>query len=86
MNGEQREAHLYFTLQISNAVRVKSILIEKKKKETLEVSLTFFHVMKPIPSPPLIEIELTESFVSFSLKRKENNVSNIFYVKNPPIP
>lgn len=66
---------------------VKSIFIEKKKKETLEMSLTFFHViMKPIPSPPLIEIELTESFVSFSLKKKENNVSNIFYVKNPTIP
>jgi hypothetical protein len=76
----REKAHLYFTLQISNAVRVKSILIEKK-------NLTFFHViMKPIPSPPLIEIELTESFVSFSLKKKENNISNIFYVKNPTIP
>jgi hypothetical protein len=41
----REKAHLYFTLQISNAVRVKPILIEKKKKETLEMSLTFFHVI-----------------------------------------
>lgn len=51
------------------------------------MSLTFFHViMKPIPSPLLTEIGLNESFVSFSLKKKENNVSNIFYVKKPVYP
>jgi hypothetical protein len=50
----------------SNAVKLKSISIEKKQKKTLEMLLTFFHIIKkPIASPLFNEIGLSESFVSF---------------------